>query len=71
MKRKRFIKLLMWAGFDRNQANLAAKIIRTAGKRKGLTYFTGAGLFLNAYAMKLHGQDPDCLFCSVGGARHE
>ena len=63
MSRKKFIKSLMGAGIDRN---VAASVAATA-QAKRMPYIKAEGLFLNTYAMLLHGQDPSILYTPYGG----
>ena len=63
MKHRKFVKQLMAVGIPRNMANQVAE---TARKKYG-SYIKGLGLFLNTYAMLLNGQDPTCLYATVGG----
>lgn len=58
MKHKKFVKHLQAVGIPRNEANRVAEIART----KYGSYFKGLGLYLNTYAMLLHGRDPLCLY---------
>lgn len=64
MKHKKFVKHLQAVGISRNEANRVAEIART---QYG-SYFKGLGLYLNTYAMLLHGHDPLCLYPAAGGA---
>lgn len=63
MKRKQFVKQIMAVGIDRNDAAQVAAVSRA----RGLPYMKGLGLFLNTYAMLLHGQDPSILYPAAGG----
>lgn len=63
VKHKKFVKQLQAVGIPRNMANQVAETART----KYGSYFKGLGLFLNTYAMLLHGQDPSCLYAAGGG----
>lgn len=65
MKRKQFIKQIMGAGIDRNSAAQVA----AASRARSMPYVKGLGLFLNTYAMLLHGQDPSVLYQTAGGAK--
>lgn len=63
MKRKQFIKQIMGQGIPRNMAAQVA----AATLRKGMPYYNGLGLFLNAYALALHGKSPAILYPPAGG----
>lgn len=65
MKHRKFVKHCMAVGIQRNMANEVAEIAR---KKYG-SYIKGLGLFLNTYAMLLNGQDPTCLYVTVGGGK--
>ena len=65
MKRKQLIKQLMAEGIQRNTAAQVAGICTA----RGLSLFKGLGLYLNTYAMMLHGQDPAILYRTQGGGQ--
>jgi hypothetical protein len=65
VKHKKFVKQLQGVGIPRNMANQVAETART----KYGSYSKGLGLFLNTYAMLLHGQDPRCLYAAAGGGK--
>lgn len=65
MKRNKFIKQIMAVGIDRNRAAAVAATSRD----RGLPYDKGLGLYLNTYAMLLHGQDPSILYTTPGGGQ--
>ena len=65
MKRNKFIKQIMAVGIDRNRAAAVAAVSRD----RGLPYDKGLGLYLNTYAMLLHGQDPRILYTGLGGGQ--
>ena len=65
MKHKKFVKQLQAVGIERNMANQVAETARTVYG----SYFKGLGLYMNTYAMLLHGSRPDCLYASAGGGQ--
>lgn len=65
MKRKKFIKHIMAVGIERNRATAVAAVSRA----RRLPYDKGLGLYLNTYAMLLHGQDPRILYTTPGGGQ--